>query len=66
MGMYKEALDDCTAALKLCYTCKTLLRRGTVYVGLREVDKADFRQVLLHEPNNREAQEQLNRFSSFR
>ena len=53
MGMYKEALDDCTAALKLCYTCKTLLRRGTVYVGLREVDKADFRQVLLHEPNNR-------------
>lgn len=55
LGMFKEAKDDCDAALELFYSCKTLLRRGTAYVGLGEKAKAilDFRQVLLHEPNNR-------------
>lgn len=55
LGMFKEAKDDCDAALELCYTCKTLLRRGSAYIGLKEYGKAilDFRQVLHHEPGNR-------------
>lgn len=55
LGMFKEARADCEAALELCYTCKTLLRRGTAYVGLGDLHKAllDFRQALYHEPGNR-------------
>ena len=59
MKKIEEAKADCDAALELCYggaaAVKTLLRRGTAYVRLREFSSAveDFLQVLQLEPGNR-------------
>ena len=52
---FAEAKDDCDSALKLELNVKTLLRRGTSWLGLQEIDSArkDFKHVLSLEPNNR-------------
>lgn len=52
---FDEAKDDCDAALKLDLNVKTLLRRGTAWLGLQDIDSArkDFKHVLSLEPNNR-------------
>ena len=52
---FAEAKDDCDSALKLELNVKTLLRRGTAWLGLQEIDSAqkDFKHVLSLEPNNR-------------
>ncbi|KAA6429725.1 MAG: hypothetical protein FRX49_00159 [Trebouxia sp. A1-2] len=58
---FAEAKDDCDSALKLELNVKTLLRRGTSWLGLQEVDSArkDFKHVLSLEPNNRQARQEL-------
>ena len=52
---FAETKDDCDSALKLELNVKTLLRRGTSWLGLQEIDSArkDFKHVLSLEPNNR-------------
>ena len=52
---FAEAKDDCDSALSLELNVKTLLRRGTAWLGLQEIDSArkDFKHVLSLEPNNR-------------
>ena len=57
LGMFKEAKDDCNAALELSCTIKSLIRRGKAYVGLDDIPSAiqDFKQVLTQEPSNRYA-----------
>ncbi|KAK9806733.1 hypothetical protein WJX72_000870 [[Myrmecia] bisecta] len=58
---FEEAEADCNAALRLELNAKTLLRRGTARMGLQQIDKAraDFKQVLALEPNNRQARLEL-------
>ncbi|DBB16628.1 TPA: Amidase 1 [Trebouxia sp. C0006] len=58
---FAEAKDDCDSALKLELNVKTLLRRGTSWLGLQEIDSArkDFKHVLSLEPNNRQARQEL-------
>lgn len=57
LKMYREAKDDCDAALELSFTIKSLIRRGKAYVGLDNLLSAvkDFQQVLVQEPGNRYA-----------
>ena len=52
---FAEAKGDCDLALRLELNAKTLLRRGTAWLGLQEIEqaRADFKHVLLLEPNNR-------------
>ena len=52
---FAEAKDDCDSALDLELNVKTLLRRGTAWLGLQDIDSArkDFKHVLSLEPNNR-------------
>ena len=52
---FAEAKDDCESALDLELNVKTLLRRGTAWLGLQDIDSArkDFKHVLSLEPNNR-------------
>lgn len=52
---FAEAKEDCDSALNLELNVKTLLRRGTAWLGLQEIDSArrDFKHVLSLEPNNR-------------
>lgn len=52
---FSEAKQDCDSALGLELNVKTLLRRGTAWLGLQDVENArkDFKHVLSLEPNNR-------------
>ena len=52
---FAEAKDDCDSALNLELNVKTLLRRGTAWLGLQDIESAqkDFKHVLSLEPNNR-------------
>ena len=52
---FAEAKDDCDSALRLELNVKTLLRRGTAWLGLQDIESArkDFKHVLSLEPNNR-------------
>ena len=54
---FGEAKDDCDSALGLELNVKTLLRRGTAWLGLQDIENArkDFKHVLSLEPNNRSA-----------
>ncbi|KAL3142976.1 Amidase 1 [Trebouxia sp. C0009 RCD-2024] len=58
---FAEAKDDCDSALNLELNVKTLLRRGTAWLGLQEIESAqkDFKHVLSLEPNNRQARQEL-------
>lgn len=58
---FAEAKEDCDSALNLELNVKTLLRRGTAWLGLQEIDSArrDFKHVLSLEPNNRQARQEL-------
>ena len=52
---FEQAKEDCDSALNLELNVKTLLRRGTAWLGLQDIDNArsDFKHVLMLEPNNR-------------
>ena len=52
---FEQAKEDCDSALNLELNVKTLLRRGTAWLGLQDIDNArrDFKHVLTLEPNNR-------------
>jgi len=62
LGAYQEAEQDCTRALELdsCLV-KALLRRGAARVALAhfEAARGDFERVLLLEPQNKQAREEL-------
>jgi hypothetical protein len=53
---------DCERSLKLQFTVKAALRRGSaaVALGLWQEALASFRAVLAHEPHNRQAAEQVS------
>eukprot|EP00899_Mesostigma_viride_P019857 jgi/Mesvir1/27873/Mv20060-RA.1 len=64
LGNFKEAEEDCTAALKLDKrNVKALLRRGTTHVfqGHYPEGIADFQAVLRLEPTNRTALDELKK-----
>ena len=52
---FEQAKEDCDSALNLELNVTTLLRRGTAWLGLQDIDNArsDFKHVLMLEPNNR-------------
>ncbi|GAB4819100.1 hypothetical protein N2152v2_006146 [Parachlorella kessleri] len=61
LGQYGLAEEDCNSALNLELNVKALLRRGSARLvqGNAEGAKADFKQVLALEPQNRQAREEL-------
>ncbi|KAI3438049.1 hypothetical protein D9Q98_000492 [Chlorella vulgaris] len=63
LGEYGAAEADCDQALKLELSAKTLLRRGSARLaqGNGVGARADFKQVLALEPQNRQAREELRR-----
>lgn len=66
LGAYGDAEADCDAALRLELSAKPLLRRASARLAQGNVSgaRADFRQVLALEPNNRQAREDLARIEA--
>ena len=61
LGDYSSAEGDCDRALGLELSVKALLRRGSARLAQGNVEgaKADFKQALALEPQNRQAREEL-------